>query len=266
MQQLTERPLSVLSTWRAALNLWKTSFTKVLPFTIPWSLWMLVPFVVLDYVDVQVNYWFILGTLGWLFGSLIFYAAVYHRIYYCLVAKSSNTVESLALAIRKIPVLAIALIIFSVVFMGGFLLLVLPGIYLLVPLLFYYPLIVIDDLNPISALTSAVKIIQNHWWRTAIIVYVPAVIFMLVVLTVEYYILGFHHFTFGPVPSKTNYIIWFFHHVLSLIFSIFYIPLFASMIIVQLRNLTTEYHSHHPMKGTKFIFDSPEGEAKIKLT
>ncbi len=72
-----------------------------------------------------------------------------------------------------------AVIVYVAVVLAGFLLLIVPGIWLSVRGYFAAQAAVIDDLPPVAALRRSSELVQGSWWRTFLIVLATGVLFAL---------------------------------------------------------------------------------------
>lgn len=132
----------------------------------------------------------------------------------------------------------------------GYTLFLLPGIYLIVVITLYYPLIVIDDLGPIAGAKEALHLIWGNWWRTALVFLVPLLISMglMFVGAIIAILLGaIFHF---PAPIMNLL-----YTYLQLFVGVVYLPVSAAIISVQIYNL----------KLRKFAVLSNDTQTKIHL-
>ena len=85
---------------------------------------------------------------------------------------------------------------------GGFILLIIPGIYLSIALGLFYFVLVTERANPIAALRRSYRLVRGNWWRTATTITIPVVIIMalsVVVVFVPVFALAFQSATSGDV-------------------------------------------------------------------
>jgi len=89
----------------------------------------------------------------------------------------------LAIAVRRLPALALVSI-FNVIAVGvGIVLLVIPGVYFLIALWMAVPVLVLESTGPVDAIKSSLRLVRGHWWRTfAIFLVTIAIYFVFVVL------------------------------------------------------------------------------------
>jgi hypothetical protein len=84
---------------------------------------------------------------------------------------------------KVLPMLG-ASILFMIALTIGFVLLVIPGIILMISLLFFWFLIVLEDQGAIDSLRNSHALVWGNWWRTATILTVAGVIYMVAIFLV----------------------------------------------------------------------------------
>lgn len=88
----------------------------------------------------------------------------------------------IAAAVRRLPVLVLVAI-FNVIAVGvGFVLLVIPGVYLLIALWMAVPVLVLENTGPVDAVKSSLRLVHGHWWRTFAILLVTIAIYIVFVV------------------------------------------------------------------------------------
>lgn len=233
----SEYPLSIAETWAKAVQLWRKSFSRVWPLLI---LWVLVLFLPIFFVENEYfTLWPLLGYLGaYLLITLFFYAAVYHRLYFVLLNKKGGFFEALLFGLKKLPFLIIALIISTFLICLGLGIFVFPGLYLVVVFWFYFPLILFGNLGPFAAFSHSFELIKGYWWKTLIVVGLPALVFYLIAALINYFSFGFEtQLPFPPVNPKR----WFLDSLTKMIFGIIYTPFFAATVVIHWQNLKAHY-------------------------
>ena len=128
-----------------------------------------------------------------LFMSLImyiFYNAAIYRIGNVAKGIEDDLFESLIVGIKKAIPVFIALILYSLLVGLGMLLLIIPGLILMLTLLFYQILIVNDDEGIFSSLKNSHRLVWGNYWRTAAVITIPLFI-MIVFLMIPGIIQGY---------------------------------------------------------------------------
>lgn len=133
----------------------------------------------------------ILGTslIMWLV-SLILYNAILFRIGAVASGDSGDLYDALITGIRKVIPVFIAAILYSLAISAGFVLLVIPGLILMVTLLFFQVLIVIDDEGIIASLKRSHQLVWGNYWRTTAVILIPFFIIYALIMVVAF-IAGF---------------------------------------------------------------------------
>lgn len=69
-------------------------------------------------------------------------------------------------ALRAWPWMFMAMIVYALAVLLGFVLLIVPGLILAISLMFAQFSVVLDSLGPIQALNRSHNLVWGHWWRT----------------------------------------------------------------------------------------------------
>jgi hypothetical protein len=129
---------------------------------------------------------FFLVLLVILLASLMLSAAVVARIDAIAHGGDKPASEALAIGVRRGPAMLGAGILYAIAICIGLLLLIVPGLILMVSLLFGPYATVTDRLGPLGSLQYSRRLVRGHWWRTAALVTIGAII-----VSVLYFILAF---------------------------------------------------------------------------
>jgi hypothetical protein len=149
--------------------------------------------------------------------SLVVGFLVWYVLYMALYAGWLKSMDSLArggealgtsaafsAGLPKVLPITGATILFILALMVGFVLLIIPGLILMLSLLFFWFLIVLEDKGAVESLKTSHRLVWGNWWRTATILTVGGVVYMvavLLVLGVTGVILGVSAFG-GPTPEQ----------------------------------------------------------------
>lgn len=82
------------------------------------------------------------------------------------------------MGLRALPAVLIGDLIYNIAAWGGLLVFVLPGIILGTTLVFFAYAAVLDRKNVIEALAYSHALAWPHWWRTSVVISVPAVVLL----------------------------------------------------------------------------------------
>jgi hypothetical protein len=135
-----------------------------------------------------------------------------------------------------------ASILFAIALLIGLCLLVIPGLILMISLMFFWYLIVLEDQGAIASLRNSHALVWGNWWRTTAIVTVVVVIYMvaiLLVLGILSAIVGISAWM-GPSPEQmaagpTGAVLAFIGAQVAL--NALLMPMFMSVMLVTFREL-----------------------------
>ena len=127
----------------------------------------------------------IVGLIMWLI-SLILYNAILSRIGMVATGEPGELFDALITGIRKTFPVFIAAILYSIAVTIGWVLLIIPGLILMLTLIFFQVLIVVDDEGIIAALKKSHSLVWGNYWRTAVVVLIPIFIIYALVFVVAF--------------------------------------------------------------------------------
>lgn len=112
--------------------------------------------------------------------SLIFYGAIASRVGSIARGDEISVGRAFQIAFRRAPAALGASLLYFLAVWIGFVLLMIPGVWLGVAFAFCFLAIMIDSRGPIEGLVRSYRLVRGHWWRTAAILTVVGVIVMVV--------------------------------------------------------------------------------------
>ena len=115
-------------------------------------------------------------------GMFVFILAAVKRVDSFSKGQSENFSSAVIYGIRKLPIFALSTVVFGVLVMLGFVLLIIPGIILMFSTSLYFYAIVIENKGIISSITRSHKLIWGNWWRSATVISVPWVVYIIIYL------------------------------------------------------------------------------------
>jgi hypothetical protein len=95
------------------------------------------------------------------------YAAMMLRMEAFAQGETITTAEAVTAALRDLPSIALASVVFMVAVFVGCCLFVVPGLVLVQSLMFYLPAIALDERGAIESLGYSHRLVWGSWWRTA---------------------------------------------------------------------------------------------------
>jgi hypothetical protein len=184
------QPQSIGAVLDTTFQLYKASVGKALPLSLILALSSVLPYLYMFYktssagadpmvmatMAVSPGYW--LAVLATMVLSSWGMAAMYARV--DAIARDEDMTNGAALGIasgRLLPTVLTA-ILFAIALMFGLIALLIPGLILMVSLMLSLALVVVETKGPVDALASSHKLVWGHWWRTAAILTVGFIIFI----------------------------------------------------------------------------------------
>ncbi len=118
--------------------------------------------------------------------SIVLYNAILSRV--GEVARGGDGVmyDALVVGIRKVLPVFIAAILYTLAVSIGFMLLIIPGLILMITLLFFQVLIVVDDEGIIASLKESHRLVWGNYWRTTAVILVPIFIMYALIMVVGF--------------------------------------------------------------------------------
>jgi hypothetical protein len=118
----------------------------------------------------------------------------------------------------------------------GFILLLIPGIILMVWLLFAPYLVITNRLGPIDSISYSFRLVRGHWWRTAALITIIGIIAGVLYLILAA-VLGIVFVTDPESIALTGRMPWYVDFVLGPLISAVATPLGYAMLIAALQDL-----------------------------
>jgi hypothetical protein len=166
-------------------------------------------------------------------------AAIIARIDAVAVGRRLTVAEALAIGFRRAPALLGCGILVGLAVACGFVLLIIPGIIVMVWMLFAPYLVVTNQLGPIGSIAYSFRLVRGHWWRTAalitIIGIIAGVLYMILAI-----VLGVSLAT-DPDALAQGRLPWYVDFLVSPLISAVATPLGYAMLIAVLQDLKLRY-------------------------
>jgi hypothetical protein len=109
-------------------------------------------------------------------------AACFRALSAAYMGRQATAGDSLRFAFARLPALIGAYFLTTIALGVGFLLLIVPGIYLAVALTMILPALLFERIGAVDAFRRSLALVRGHWWRTLAILLVTAVIFVVLSL------------------------------------------------------------------------------------
>ncbi len=166
---------------------------------------------------------------------------LYNAILSCVgeVSKGGNgeLYDSLIVGIRKAFPVFIAAILYSLAISIGFVLLVIPGLILMVTLLFFQVLIVVDNEGIIASLKKSHALVWGNYWRTTAVILVPFFIIYALMMVVAFAAGFFGAFSTPDMAQGQMQMTFGMFDVVLAVVSVLMVPLLDSIFIAHVNDL-----------------------------
>ncbi len=183
MFKLPKKPLNVFQILKAGLSFWQQNLMALCGLTLTAMILSAIPAflfpplnsfnpdVLTKFVDERIE-------LVLLFSVIMFlvFAFIIHRVHAMMFQLKTTWVNSVKVAVFKLPALIVALVIFYVLVMIGFMLFIIPGIGLSILLSLYFLLIVVENLGPIQAFKKSWALVSDHWFHTFFVIVIMSTV------------------------------------------------------------------------------------------
>ena len=178
----------------------------------------------------------VISIIIWLV-SIILYNAILSRVGEVAKGGNGELYDALIVGIRKAIPVFIAAILYSLAITLGFVLLVIPGLILMVTLLFFQVLIVVDDEGIIASLKHSHALVWGNYWRTSAVILVPFIIVYALIMVVAF-AAGFFGAINTPeiVDGQMQMTFGMFDIVMAVV-SVLMVPLLDSIFIAHVNDL-----------------------------
>lgn len=233
-----DQPRSILSIWKSSASLYFKALLALLPFTLFIEiLKQLLMFEQTTFRDTS-NYsiialMLISGILLVLINVWII-GVVTLQVNSIIQQKHESYKKSMQFAWKKYFVLLALTILSTLIAIGGTMLLIIPGIFLIIILPFANCFVLFEEAKVWPSIKSSFKLVWGNWWRTFVAVYLPLVLLIIIVLLLE--LLG--GFSEDQMKNIDGYIV-------NPLLGIFLIPFFEVTLINQYYDLKARKLARH---------------------
>ncbi|MGA9851407.1 MAG: hypothetical protein WBR15_00505 [Gammaproteobacteria bacterium] len=118
---------------------------------------------------------FILTIVAWLVESALFGCAI-AKLDSFATGTTLSYGKALGIGARFAPVILVGDLLYNIASWAGFLFFIMPGILLGTTLAFFAYAAVLDRKNVLDALGYSHRLTWPHWWRTSVVISVPAIV------------------------------------------------------------------------------------------
>lgn len=220
MPTLPQQPSDVADILSASVKLYKESFTKIIGYSlIMFAFNSFLRFFMTDAIpvpdttlspDAQMEQQMealsqalpsllIVTGVAVLF-ACIFYGAVLYRIDNVARGRTDDFSEVLLQAVKKLPAVILAGILYTIAITIGSFLLVIPALILMISLAFSWYFILLEDKGVYDSLKTSHRLVWGDWWLTNLVFCVPVI-----VLSIVFTILIFLNGSFDPATDPASF-------------------------------------------------------------
>lgn len=125
----------------------------------------------------------VIAVIMWIV-SIILYNAILSRVGDVARGGDDELYDALIIGFKKMFPVFFAAILYSLVITLGFVLLLIPGLILMITLLFFQVLIVVDDEGIIASLKHSHTLVWGNYWRTTAVILIPVFIVYALIMVV----------------------------------------------------------------------------------
>jgi hypothetical protein len=136
--------------------------------------------------------------------SLVLYGMLIVNIVAVSRGETPAFLASLAQATRRAPLLFVASLVFGIVIAIGFILLLIPGLYLWNRLTLYMVPLVSEGRGPFESLGTSWRLVGGNWWRTATVLFVMFAILLVLSIVLGAVVGIFSAFGTGGAGLASN--------------------------------------------------------------
>ncbi|HEU4617088.1 MAG TPA: hypothetical protein VFV10_03570 [Gammaproteobacteria bacterium] len=168
--------------------------------------------------------------------SLTLYAAIIARIDAIGNGRELSLGGAIRYGARRGAPMFVAGLLFGCAILVGLILLVVPGIILMVMLVFGVQIAVTERLGPVASLKYSAQLVRGHWWRTAALLTVIGII-VAVIYTILTFVVAIVAGLNAQEIAATGRLPWYIDFVLTPLMAAVTGPLAYSMIIATFYDL-----------------------------
>jgi len=144
------------------------------------------------------------GVIGAMCLYMGFYLAVMCRVGSIAYGGDLGFGASASMGMRRLFPVIVASVLYLIAIMLGYVLLIIPGIFLGLNLAFYALCIVLEGDGIIESLKHSYRLMWGHWWRTAIISTVVFVIYYVFSLAIQIPFIVLEQVVATPEPPAVD--------------------------------------------------------------
>lgn len=177
-----------------------------------------------------------ISIIVWLV-SIILYNAILSRVGEVAKGGNGELYDALIVGIRKAIPVFVAAILYTLAISVGFVLLVIPGLILMITLLFFQVLIVVDDEGIIASLKQSHALVWGNYWRTTAVIMIPFFIIYALIMVVAFAAGFFGAFNTPDMVEGQMHMTFGVFDIVMAAMSVLMVPLLDSIFIAHVNDL-----------------------------
>lgn len=180
----------------------------------------------------RLNWGFVVYSLVVLLIVAWSYGAIFYQLNQKMNGERARLAKASLHGLVQLPSLLANIFLYSLVFMFGIIIFIVPGIIVGVSCILAIAIVGIGQKNPITALLESHRLVWPHWWRALILAILPLICFL---------VIGFvgNHLSieaFVHTQHSLNYLLMI-RIVSSIVLGSLYAPWFYSLMLLILNDL-----------------------------
>lgn len=117
--------------------------------------------------------------------AIFFLSVILCRLHMFMSGIAGGLGQAFLIALARFPYMLCASFLAGVLVALGCAFFLIPGIYALIMIAFYQPLVLIDKLGPIQALRKSCQLVRPYWWRIFAVFAVTSLVFHVILMFIE---------------------------------------------------------------------------------
>jgi len=243
MFELAKQPLTVGQVLDSGFKLYTSSLKSVIGFgliigiisSLPGLLMTLSP---LDPANPDSNF---ISLYAYMLGSMALTATLYgsmiSRIHSFATHQTSSFGSAFKVGLKRAFPLIFGTLLYMLIMMLGMILLIIPGLYLMITLMFFMYVMIAEDKGIIDSLKASHQLVKGSWWRTMGVMTVLMIIYMVIGLVIGLtlgtgMIMGMG--TEGDIANQINWTL----QIVNIVIYTFIYPMMSSVFLVLYKDLT----------------------------
>jgi hypothetical protein len=193
MFEFSTRKLNIPEIWKASFKLYKQTLSKVWYLAFFMILILLgcfniaiktyIPNQALEHVQKPTFHFSPIAAICYIIAIIIglfLISVILHRMYNLVTDPKYSLQKSLYFVLSKYLIIFSCVLVVYIATVGGFLLFIIPGIFIGILLMFSLLAVLFEDAGWLSAIKRSCELVWGNWWRTFAVIIFPALILIVI--------------------------------------------------------------------------------------